>query len=282
MTVPPQLPRPGQAKPGQRHLAQGQRQLAVVLHDVAPARWDGCTRVLRRVRQVAQEAGVHLPVSLLVVPQHHGQPRTPALYLRWLHGLARAGHELVLHGLTHRDESAPPQSLRARWLRNVYTAGEGEFAALSHAEAAARLAAGLAWARRHDLALHGFVAPAWLMSPAALDAVADAGFDYTCTLRQIIALPGRQVLTAPSVVYSTRARWRRVLSLVWARTLAHQQRQAPLLRLELHPADGDHPAVMRSWSRLLALALQERQPLRLREAAALAREGGTPFAYRRA
>ncbi len=258
------------------------RHVAVVLHDVAPARWDGCTRVLRQLRLVAQQAGVTLPLTLLVVPHHHGQMRTPQLYLRWLHGLARAGHELALHGLTHRDESAPPGDLRARLLRTVYTAGEGEFAALSFDEAARRLDAGRAWAQQHGLTMPGFVAPAWLMSAAALDAVAAAGFDYTCTLRQVIALPGRQALTAPNLVYSTRAPWRRALSLLWARVVAAQAQRAPLLRLELHPTDADHPAVMQSWSRVLAQALHERRPLRLRDVAARVRGDGTPFAHRRA
>ena len=267
-------PRPHPAPAGQP------RQICVVMHDVAPTRWDGCTRVLRQVRAVAREAGVTVPVTLLLVPRMDGLSRPPALYLRWLHGLARAGHELALHGLTHRDEGPAPGGLFEHLLRRFYTASEGEFAALSRRQADARLAAGRAWAREHELDVQGFVAPAWLLNAAGWDAVADAGFSYTCTLNRVIALPGRQAVHASSLVYSTRAAWRRVLSVWWTTLLAQQQRQAPLLRLELHPSDCDHPAVQRCWTRLLRQALRERQPVRLCDAAQRARHAGTPPARR--
>jgi predicted deacetylase len=244
----------------------------VVLHDVAPARWAGCTRVLQRVHAVAQAAGIELPVTLLVVPRMHGQAAASTLYLRWLHRLARAGHELALHGFTHRDEGPAPRSWRERLLRHSYTAGEGEFAALTRDDAALRLAAGRAWAQQHGLQMRGFVAPAWLLNAAAWQAVSQAAFDYTCTLNEIVALPGHQTLRARSLVFSTRAAWRRWLSVPWNTALAWQQRNAPLLRLELHPGDSDHPLIERCWTRLLASALRARQPLSLHDAAMLARQ----------
>lgn len=251
--------------------------VCVVLHDVAPARWDGCTRVLAQLRRVAREAGVELPVSLLVVPRLHGDAAVPVPYLRWLHRQARVGHELVLHGLTHRDDAAPPPRGPAeRLLRQAYTAGEGEFAALDGATAAARLAEGRAWARQHGLAVRGFVAPAWLLSPAARAAVAAAGFEHTSTLTEVVALPEGCALHARSLVFSTRSAWRRALSWAWVGALGRLQLRAgaPLLRLELHPGDADHPALLRCWTVLLARALAEgRRPLRLHEAAALARRG---------
>jgi len=113
--------------------------LSVVLHDVSPARWQGCVRVLGELCRCANDAGVVLPLTLLVVPHMHGDTALPTRYLRWLHGMAEAGHELALHGLTHRDEGPPLRGLRDYLLRRHYTAGEGEFAALSHAEALRRL-----------------------------------------------------------------------------------------------------------------------------------------------
>ncbi|HEY9108364.1 MAG TPA: polysaccharide deacetylase family protein [Roseateles sp.] len=247
------------------------RDLCVVLHDVSPARWEGCRRVVAELERCATQAGVRLPLTLLVVPHMHGDTALPAPYLRWLYDMQRAGHELALHGLTHCDEGPPPRGLRERLLRQVYTAGEGEFAALSHAEAVARLRAGRAWLRALGLGVQGFVAPAWLMSPGSLQAVADAGFGHTCTLTEVIALPHGQALAAPSLVFSTRAAWRRWLSLLWNLWLARRSRHARLLRLELHPADADFPAVRRCWSGLLRDALVHRVPLRLAEAAVLAR-----------
>lgn len=259
-------------------LTPERRYVCVVLHDVAPARWAGCTRVLAQLRAVAREAGVELPLTLLVVPEMHGVPGASSQYLRWLHRLAKSGHELALHGYTHSDQGPPPRGLVERLVRERYTAREGEFSALDEAQAAARLVQGKAWALQHGLPMPGFVAPAWLLSPAARLAVAEAGFRYTCTLNKIIALPGGESLHAPSLVFSTRSGWRRSLSLLWNRNLAWRQRQAPVLRLELHPQDADHPAVLRCWSEVLADALRTRQPLLLKQAAELVR----PLALQRA
>jgi uncharacterized protein len=245
--------------------------VCVVLHDVSPARWEGCLRVLAELRRCASHAGVSLPLSLLVVPRMHGDAELPPRYLRWLRGMAAAGHELLLHGLTHRDEGPPLRGPADYLLRRHYTAGEGEFAALSHAEATERLLEGREWAHDHGLTMDGFVAPAWLLNPQSLQAVADAGFRHTCTLTEIIALPQRHVLPAPSLVFSTRTAWRRALSLAWNQLQARRARAAPLLRLELHPGDGEHRAVLRCWTRLLDDALNTRTPLRLGEAARMAR-----------
>lgn len=271
LRVAGQRPAAGQAAGPPATEACSARDLCVVLHDVSPARWQGCQRVVAELQRCAREAGVHLPLTLLVVPQMHGDASLPAPYLRWLYAMQRAGHELVLHGLTHRDEGPPPRSLAERLMRRFYTAGEGEFAALSQAEAQARLREGRAWARALGLPMLGFVAPAWLMSPGTLLAATDAGFGHTCTLTEVIALPQGQALAAPSLVFSTRAAWRRGLSLLWNRWLAHRSRDARLLRLELHPHDADYPAVLRCWSGLLRDALAHRVPLRLAEAAVLAR-----------
>lgn len=245
--------------------------VCVVLHDVSPARWEGCQRVLAELRRCASDAGVTLPVTLLVVPRMHGDAAMPPRYLDWLRGMASAGHELALHGLTHRDEGPPLRGLRDWLLRRHYTAGEGEFAALSQPQAAQRMQEGQAWARTHGLAMGGFVAPAWLLGKAGLQAAVEAGFRHTCTLTQVISLPYLRAMPAPSLVFSTRAAWRRVLSLAWNKLQARRARQAPLLRLELHPSDGDHPDVVRCWTRLLAEALHTRTPLRLAEAAQMAR-----------
>jgi uncharacterized protein len=245
------------------------RYVCVVLHDVSTLRWRGCLRVWARLRQLALEAGVELPVTLLVVPRMHGTQPAPEL-LQWLRQATQDGHELALHGYTHRDDSPPGAGWSDHARRHWYTDGEGEFAALDRAAADERIHLGLAWARRHHLAVPGFVAPAWLMNAPAWDAVEAAGFRYTCTLGRLVTLPGRQAVRARSLVFSTRRPWRRLLSVAWNLALATSQRRAPVLRLELHPSDADHPAVCWCWSVLLAAALRGRQPLRLSQAAGLA------------
>jgi len=239
------------------------RRLVVVLHDAAPATWAGCERLRRCVHAVA-------PVALtwLIVPRRHGAP-PDARFEAALDAARSRGDELALHGWTHRDDAdggrpgGPIDYARRRW----YTAGEGEFAALSQSAASERLRLGRQWFEACGWPLAGFVAPAWLMSPGTWDALDALGFEYTCTLSRLVALPSRVGLASQSIVYSTRAAWRRALSLGWNAALARAQRTRALLRFELHPGDAEHAAVRRSWMRLLERALREREAVTLQEAA---------------
>ncbi|BAL95820.1 DUF2334 domain-containing protein [Rubrivivax gelatinosus] len=250
------------------------RHVAVVMHDVADSRWAGCARVLAQAQRVARECDVVLPLTLLVVPRMHGQPAS-AEFLHWLRRQAQAGHELALHGYTHLDDGPAAAGPLEHWRRHWYTAGEGEFAALGREQAAERLQLGLQWAEREGLPMAGFVAPAWLLGDGGWDAVRAGPFAYTCTLGRVVALPGGEALAAPSFVFSTRAAWRVHASVAWNRLLGLTQRQRPLQRFELHPADCDAGAVSRCWSDLLRSALRSRHPVTLGQAAAIARRLGT-------
>lgn len=244
------------------------RYLTVVLHDVSPASWPACQRVMSRVRRIARRESARLRLTLLVVPAMHGEPATPD-FVRALRYLVQHGHELALHGLTHSDDAPPGDSWFDHAKRHWYTDGEGEFSALDHSQATQRLALGRAWSTALHLPMRGFVPPAWLLSEPAWDAVESAGFSYTCTLNEFVTLPDRQRLSSRSLVFSTRSAWRRIASVAW-NTLQWwwQRRRSPLLRLELHPHDADHPMVLRCWSAILTRALRDgRQPLCMNEVA---------------
>jgi predicted deacetylase len=235
------------------------RCVAVVLHDVAPSTLAACERLRRCVHEIAP-----VPLTWLAVPRYHGAPRDTAFEAALGERLVQ-GDELALHGWSHRDEGSARGTLD-RWRRTVYTAGEGEFAALSQAEARRRLRDGRAWFEAQHWPLHGFVAPAWLTSAGTWAALDELGFGYACTLSRLVALPSRRSLHAQSLVYSTRAAWRRALSLGWNAAVARVERSRPLLRFELHPSDAEHAAVRRSWMRLLAAALREREAVTLSQA----------------
>jgi predicted deacetylase len=233
--------------------------LTVTLHDVAPATRPACEALLAAI---ARRAGI--PLTLLVVPRYHGQP-ADAAFEHWLDRAAGRGAELALHGFTHRDGGRPRgwfDRLRRRW----YTAGEGEFAGLDEAQARRLLHAGRNWFAARGWPLHGFVAPAWLMSAGTRAALQTAGFDYTATLSRLIRLPAGRELASLGVVYSTRAPWRRAASLRWGALVAAAQRERALLRLELHPPDALYPDVLASWLELLDAALAARQPLTVADA----------------
>lgn len=237
----------------------GRGALTVVVHDVATPTMSDCLELLDALAEIGP-----MRATLLVVPNYHGVPldRTSE---RRIERLIDQGNEVALHGWFHRDDGPLAgwgDFLRRRW----YTAGEGEFAALEEDEAARRLDDGRRWFAARGWPLHGFVAPAWLMSAGTRRALAASPFSYTATLSSLVALPVGRVLHSQSLVYSTRRAWRRGVSRVWNAALAGAMRSAPLMRFELHPPDVRHAAIRASWSRLLASALREREAMTLHEA----------------
>ncbi len=162
------------------------KSLVVSVHDVSPATREVCDRML----QALAAWGV-ARTSLLVVPNHHhrGHFLADPNFCRWLATLARAGHELVVHGYFHQRGASGSEGLRDRLLTQVYTASEGEFYDLDKAAAAALVAqAKDDFARfRESYAPEleppiGFIAPAWLLGAEAAEAVSEAGFGYTTRL----------------------------------------------------------------------------------------------------
>ena len=231
--------------------------LCVSVHDVAPHTWPQCERLLQAIRAVAD-----MPVTLLVVPAYHHHPVIDAVgYDRLLEQRLLLGDELALHGYTHLDEAAAPTCWRDKFTRQVYTRGEGEFAALGVDEARQRLAWGLEWFGRRNWPVHGFVAPAWLLGDGAWQALDDFAFKYTTTLRRFHLLPQRQSLFSPSLVYSARNGWGRVASRRGNSICCGMLRAAPLVRLGLHPNDAHYPGTVAHFQRLIEKLLTTREPM---------------------
>jgi predicted deacetylase len=212
--------------------------------------------VLAAVREVAD-----IPVTLLVVPAYHGECSARPEFEREITTQLAAGHELALHGYFHLDPNVP--SSVVDWVRRrIYTAGEGEFCALSEQEARGRLTLGARWFAANGWPLAGFVAPAWLLGCDAWKAVqGHDGLQYTSTLTKVIALPEGHAIGAPCLTYSVRSAWRRPMSIIWNTVLSRMTRNSQVLRLGLHPHDADFPSVTRSWQRLLERALADRTPV---------------------
>lgn len=231
--------------------------LCVSLHDVAPATWPQCVRLLRAVRAVAP-----IPLTLLVVPAYHRQPVADSVaFDRLLDARLAQGDELALHGFTHLDEGPPAAGWRQKFLRQMYTRGEGEFSTLDVAEASHRIAAGLEWFAQRHWPVAGFVAPAWLLGPDAWRAVRQFPFLYTTTLRYFHTLPQPQALWSPSLVYAARNRSGRWLSSYRNVLLAQILAQRPLVRLGLHPKDAAHPELVRHLQHLIGQLLATREAL---------------------
>lgn len=76
----------------------------------------------------------------------------------------------------------------------------GRVLCLDHAEAKTRLAAGIELFRRRGWPLHGFVAPAWLMSAGTRQALGESGLRYTSDPSNLYLLPHLQPIEAPGLV----------------------------------------------------------------------------------
>lgn len=227
--------------------------LCVSIHDVAPATWPECMHLLHALRAVAD-----IPLSWLVVPRYHGSGSVSRPFERQLGELAADGHELVLHGYTHRDD-APLGGWANRLVRTICTEREGEFSALDRDQARRRIELGLHWFSQRGWPVSGFVAPAWLMSAGTHAALADYPFAYTTTWSRFLLLRPRRSVLAPSLVYAARNATGRRLSAPAAAVLAGLCRRAGLVRLGLHPRDAHHPALVRHAQGLVERMLEQRE-----------------------
>ncbi|WP_166225895.1 DUF2334 domain-containing protein [Pseudomonas atagonensis] len=210
--------------------------ILLVLHDVAPSTWADYRPFVEAVDRLG-----NIPMTWLVVPDFHRHDALDAYpqFCRILSERVARGDELALHGFFHRDDRSPPTTPRDWFMRRVYT-HEGEFYELPFAVALSRLRAGIEVFRHHDWPLHGFVAPAWLMSDGTRQALRELPLSYTSDPRHFYHLPDFTRIDAPGLVWSARSPLRRGLSKLLSDHREQRWRQAPVLRLGLHPVDMRH------------------------------------------
>ena len=246
--------------PGER------RSLVVSLHDVSPHTWESCRRILDQLNRQGVSA-----VSLLVIPDHHrrGHFREFPEFCEWLRQQVAAGCEAVIHGYYHQRPPRGGETLRDRVITRSYTAGEGEFYDLPYDQAKALVSRARDEFHAADLHPVGFIAPAWLLSAPAEQALRDLEIAYTTRLRGVWDLRRGQVEQSQSLCWSVRAAWRRQVSLAWNAFLFKRLTARPLLRVAIHPVDLAHPRIWRQITRLLAAAQLHRRMLTYEDWAAI-------------
>jgi predicted deacetylase len=234
------------------------RALVVSVHDVSPLTWASCDKIVQSLRSLGVSVG-----SLLLIPNHHGKApiRENAEFKEWISDLVRQGYEPVLHGYFHARTPKPTDAGITKLTTQFYTAGEGEFFDLSRDEATNRLRRGIDDLSFLDRKLNGFVAPAWLLGFEAEAAVRKIGFSYITNVGSVKVFEGVHNYSSRSLVWSTRAPWRRMVSLAWNQGLVSRLREKPLLRIGIHPADCEIPAVWSHVKSVVSAALQDRTPL---------------------
>ena len=235
-----------------------QRSLVVSLHDVSPHTHGACADILERLAQLGVATR-----SLLVIPDHHhrGHFLQDENFCDWLKQKAAAGDEIVMHGYYHQRARRAEESLTARLTTRVYTADEGEFFDIERTSARELVCRSRDEFRSLGMDPSGFIAPAWLLSADAEQALHDAGCRYTTRLGSVSDLQENRTHRSQSLVWSVRSSWRRQTSLLWNALLFRALARNPLLRISLHPVDLRHRAIWRQIERLIARALVDRTPL---------------------
>jgi predicted deacetylase len=218
--------------------------LLASIHDVGP-------RAEAQVDQLADLlAGLlgGMNFAMLVVPDHWGEAPLAgnAAYQAKLRGWADQGVEMFVHGWFHKDLAQ--HSGMAAFKAKHMTASEGEFLGLSRDEAARRMGDGRKLIE--DItgrAVAGFIAPAWLYGPGALEAVAQAGFalaeDHMRVWRPDT---GETLARGPVVTWASRTKGRQLSSRFFASLARVGLHGLDVARIAVHPGDTTVPALLDS------------------------------------
>lgn len=239
-------------------MVEEMKAVCLVLHDVAPSTWADYQPFVEAVDALGD-----VPMTWLVVPDFHRHDALDAnpAFRRVLDARVARGDELALHGYYHDDQEPLPNNPRDWFMRRVYT-HEGEFYRLSREAALNRLHAGLEMFQRYDWPVQGFVAPAWLMSEGARQALRELPLSYTSDPQHLYRLPDFSAIAAPGLVWSARSAWRRGLSKILSEQREQRWREASVIRLGLHPVDMRHRFSRDYWLHTLQRLLAEgRMPL---------------------
>jgi predicted deacetylase len=216
------------------------RTIAVALHDVEPATFERCALIRDWL------CDHHIDrVTLLVIPArdlHPAGERSPRM-IEWLKERERAGDAIAQHGFQHLQIRQPSWPLRATsWLQGGRAA---EFAGLDAGETRRAVDAGWRVLKLAGVEPAGFVAPAYVYTPALRETLA-ARFRWWASLMHVHRTRLRdtapQDLRAPALGLGTSGPVRRTLS-PWS-LRAGARVCGEVLRLDLHPADLRYPRHM--------------------------------------
>jgi predicted deacetylase len=238
--------------------ARPRRTIAVALHDIEPATFERCALI----RDWLSDHGVDR-VTLLVIPARDLHPlgeRSPGMS-RWLSERRSAGDSIAQHGFQHertrRAGISPLAALRAPTRR------AGEFVGLNTKETQRAVNAGWRVLKLAGIEPDGFVAPAYAYTPA-LRSVLPGRFRWWAGLLGVHRRPHDNQgdcghLLAPAWGMGTTGRLQRTLSPALIRVGGLLSGET--LRLDLHPADLQHPRHMIALERVLQRAARRREAI---------------------
>jgi hypothetical protein len=236
-------------------------KIAVALHDVEPSTYER----VALMRDWLDDHGID-KVTLLVIPAsdlHPFHDRRPDL-AEWLCERVDLGDAVAQHGFQHR-QTHNASMMRRLATRNRRSDG-AEFVGLDVGETRRAVLAGRRVLRLAGIQPRGFVAPAYVYTGALQEAL-PTSFDWWAGLNRVWSDGGRRCSYSPAVRLSSplAIRTRSLFS-------------GPLLRLDLHPRDLDHPRQIGAVERVLRGA-RHRSAVTYDELAALS---SSPVAVRSA
>jgi predicted deacetylase len=240
-------------------VAAGERPtIAVALHDVEPATFERCALI----RDWLADHGVDR-VTLLVIPARDLHPlgeRSPQM-TSWLADRRRAGDSIAQHGFQH--ERTGHSSLSRQSLFRSPARRTGEFVGLDAEETQRAVNAGWRVLKLAGIEPDGFVAPAYAYTPA-LRSVLPRRFRWWAGLLGLHARAGdagedRGRLLAPAWGMGTAGSFQRTFSPTLIR--AGSLMCGRTLRLDLHPADLQHPRHMLALEWVLARSGRRREAI---------------------
>lgn len=241
------------------------RSIAVALHDIEPATFERCALI----RDWLADHGIDR-VTLLVIPARDLHPlgeRSPEM-IDWLIERRRAGDSIAQHGFQH------VQLRRTSWPRDVLAPTRNqrtaEFVGLDGNETRRAVEAGWRVLKLAGIEPDGFVAPAYAYTTALRQTLA-ARFRWWAGLLHLYGALAtdkgsshRQL--SPAWSLGADRRLGRTFSPAFTRTGALLSGRT--LRLDLHPADLEHPRHMMALEWVLGHTAQRRTAITYDELAA--------------
>ncbi len=227
------------------------RTIAVALHDIEPATFERCALI----RDWLEDHGIDR-VTLLVIPARDLHPlgeRSPQMS-GWLGERRRAGDSIAQHGFQH--ERTRRRGFASQALLSASARRGGEFVGLGVEDTRRAVSAGWRVLKLAGVEPDGFVAPSYAYTPA-LRRVLPGRFRWWAGLlgvhRPALDPQGRRGrLLAPAWSMGTSGRLARTVSPALIR--AGAMLAGDTLRLDLHPADLQHPRHMLALEHVLQRA----------------------------
>jgi hypothetical protein len=250
--------------------------IAVALHGIEPATFERCAVI----RDWLDDHGVDR-VTLLVIPARDLHPvgeRSPRM-VDWLSERRRNGDAIAQHGFQHvracgaapRLALTPSRGPRAR-----------EFVGLDSDETRRAVHAGWRLLKLAGIEPDGFVAPAYAYTPA-LHETLSLRFRWWAGLLRVYTAPppvsnrGREPL-APAWSLASGGPFGRTVSPAFVRLGSLLPMST--LRLDLHPADLQHPRHMMALERVLQRTASRRTAITYQELAGVGALSDGPVAFR--